>query len=115
MLYGAAAGLAVIVISVVMAVVRAGINKRRGQNAFVVIPSGSDVKLLERRVRAYSAEQLFCDPRYRCGIVILLTDERLSEAAHRLCGQLDGVSVAECGELDECISQSFEDQRRFLL
>ena len=97
---------------IVVVIAKAGAINRitsRTPCSLILIPTSGDETLLEQRVRAFYAEQMFCDGRYVSEIIIVINDERLLEAAYELAGKLDGVTAVLLEDLEEYISKNYNE------
>ncbi len=91
----------------------AAINRltSRAPCSLILIPACGDDELLEQRVRAFHAEQMFCDGRYKSEIIIVITGARYEKTAVQLAEQLEGVTAVCLGELEEYISTNYKEYR----
>lgn len=99
---------------IVLVIAKAGMINRltlRTPCSLILIPTCGNEDILEQRVRAFYAEQLFCDGRYVSDIIIVITEKRFEDTALDLADKLDGVSAVRLSELEDHISKNYDEYK----
>lgn len=84
---------------------------RTAPASLILIPAVSGDKQFERRVKAFHAEQLFCDGHYTSEILLVVSCSDMEDTARRLAEELDGVTVVRLQELEKYISDNYKEYR----
>lgn len=103
-----------ILLTVVVVLARArAVNAltRLAAGSLILIPALPGDDRLEQRVKAFYAEQMFCDGRYMSEIIIVITDPSAADDARRLAEELEGVTAIELDGLQKYISDNYKEYK----